>query len=283
MKKILLSLLVLMLTCQLTAQQYKEKKRSEAVAIGIRVGGTLPNYYYSENADLNALPFEDNILKRVSPMFGLQVEIPLLKGYMYVAPEASFTIRGDNRVFMSETWNDMVHYQAKVNYLEACLPISVAVPVTSWLKPYVFAAPSFSLALPTVGPFISEFSQDALNSAFTEQHVAVDSSNMAAYDYGLTAGAGLRFTIDLSSFLMVVKLEGGYHMGFRNTYSALEIADQAQAVNVNAYNITWKRLNRGIEAAVTIAIPLDFHSGDDCFYWSEVENRKNKNRGMYGF
>ena len=72
-------------------------------------------------------------------------------------------------------------------------------------------------------------------------------------------------------------------MGFRNTYSSLEISDQAQAVNVNAYQIAWKRLNRGIEAAVTIAIPLVFHSSDDCFYWSEVEKRKNKNREMYGF
>lgn len=284
MKKILLSLLVLMLACQLTAQQKNERKRGEAVAIGIRVGGNLASYNYSGNDALNSLPF-DSLWYRVRPMLGLQVEIPLFGGIVYVAPEASFTVRGDSRLFESSTWNTQVRYQAKVNYLEARLPISVAIPVSSWFKPYVFAAPSFGVATSTsVGPFASEIAQYSFdNPQSLNDVVAVDSSNMAAYDYGLTAGAGLRFTIDLSSFLMVVKLEGGYHMGFRNTYSALEIADQAQAVNVNAYNITWKRLNRGIEAAVTIAIPLDFHSGDDCFYWSEVENRKNKNRGMYGF
>ena len=54
-------------------------------------------------------------------------------------------------------------------------------------------------------------------------------------------------------------------------------------MNVNAYNINGKRLNRGIEAAITVSIPLDFRSGDDCFYWSEIEKRKNKNRGFYGF
>ena len=274
----------MMLACQLTAQQKNERKRGEAVAIGIRVGGNLASYNYSGNDALNSLPF-DSLWYRVRPMLGLQVEIPLFGGIVYVAPEASFTVRGDSRLFESSTWNTQVRYQAKVNYLEARLPISVAIPVSSWFKPYVFAAPSFGVATSTsVGPFASEIAPYSFdNPQSLNDVVAVDSSNMAAYDYGLTAGAGLRFTIDLSSFLMVVKLEGGYHMGFRNTYSALEIADQAQAVNVNAYNITWKRLNRGIEAAVTIAIPLDFHSGDDCFYWSEVENRKNKNRGMYGF
>lgn len=284
MKKIILSLLVLMLACQLTAQQNNKKKRGDAVAIGIRVGGNLASYNYSGNDELNSLAF-DSLWYRVRPMVGLHVEIPLFGGIVYVAPEASFTNRGDSRLFNSNTWNTQVRYQAKVNYLEARLPISVAIPVTSWFKPYLFAAPSFGMATSTsVSIFESKISQYSFdNPQSLNNEVAVDSSNMAAYDYGLTAGAGLRFTIDLSSFLMVVKLEGGYHMGFRNTYSEQEIADQAQAVNVNAYNITWERLNRGIEAAITIAIPLDFRSGDDCFYWSEVEKRKNKNRGYYGF
>lgn len=285
MKKIILSLMVLMLACQLTAQQYNNKKRGEAVAVGIRVGGNLASYNYADNESLNALPF-DSLWYRVRPLFGLHVEIPLFGGIVYVAPEASFTNRGDSRLFESTTWNTQVRYQAKVNYLEARLPISIAIPVTSWFKPYVFAAPSFGMATSTsLGNIfeskISQYSFD--NPQSLNDEVAVDSSNMAAYDYGLTAGAGLRFTLNLSSFLMVVKLEGGYHMGFRNTYSAQEIADQAQAVNVNAYNITWERLNRGIEAAITIAIPLDFHSSNDCFYWSEVEKRKNKNRGYFGF
>lgn len=120
-------------------------------------------------------------------------------------------------------------------------------------------------------------------NSFPAQTVAVDSSNMAPYDYGVTAGAGLRFTLNLQAFKMVVKLEGGYHLGLRDTWSAQEHNDMAQAVNVNAYNIKGERLNRGIEAALTIAIPLDFHSSDDCFYWSEVEKRKNKNRGLFGF
>ena len=223
-------------------------------------------------------------MNRVRPVLGLNVEIPLFNGRMYVAPEVAFTGRGDSRLFHSDARDADVRYQAKVNYLEARLPISVAIPATSWLKPYVFAAPSFSLALDTVGPMISTIEQYSFDSPQSfNQKVAVDSSNMAPFDYGLTVGAGLRFLVDFKVFAMVVKVEGGYHMGLRDTYSEKEHTDQVQAVNVNAYNINGSRLNRGIEGSITIAIPLDFHSGDDCFYWSDMNKRKNSNRGLYGF
>lgn len=283
MKKTILFLLILALVGQMTAQQTNSKKRGEAVAIGIRVGGNLASYSYPGNEALNTLPF-DSLMNRVRPVLGLNVEIPLFNGMMYVAPEVAFTGRGDSRLFHSDTWNADVRYQAKVNYLEARLPISVAIPATSWFKPYVFAAPSFSLALDTVGPMISSIEQYSLDSPQSFNHqVAVDSSNMAPYDYGVTVGAGLRFLIDFNSFAMVVKLEGGYHLGLRDTYSEQEHLDQAQALNVNAYNINGNRLNRGIEASLTIAIPLDFHSSDDCFYWSDVQRKKNRSRGLFGF
>ena len=283
MKKIVLTLLVLVLACQMMAQQRKDEKRKEAIAIGIRAGANRPSYNYPDNPGLDTLGFAVFKDRIAAPVLGINVEFPLLGGHVYVAPEVALARRGDTRLFESTTLDTLVCYKARVNYLEARLPVSVAVPVTKWLKPYVFAAPSFSLALPTVGPFTSEITQYSLDQAKTlDQTVAVDSSNMAPYDFGVLLGGGLRFTIDFKSFLMVVKVEGGYHLGFLDTYSAQEHKDQAQAVNVNAYNINGKRLNRGIEGAITIAIPLSF-PGDDCFYWSDVVKKKNKNRGFYGF
>lgn len=283
MKKILLTLLVLSMVGYATAQQNDKNNRPEKVAVGIRIGGNLASYYYNENADLNALGY-DKFMNRVRPVMGLNVEIPLFKGRMYVAPEVSFTGRGDSRLFESATLDTLVCYQAKVNYLEARLPISIAFPITPNFKPYVFAAPLFGLALPTVGPFASEIKQYSLDKNKTlDNTVAVDSSNMAPYDYGVTVGAGLRYRINFSSFSLVLKVEGGYHLGLCDTYSEQEHLNQAQAPNANAYNIIGKRLNRGIEAALTIAIPLDFHSADDCFYWSDMEKRKNRGRGLFGF
>ena len=284
MKKTILFLLILALVGHMTAQQTSDKKRGEAVAIGVRLGGNLASYSYPNNEALNTLPY-DSLMNRVRPVLGLNVEIPLFNGRMYIAPEVAFTGRGDSRLFESSTYDTLVRYQARVNYLEARLPISVAIPATAWLKPYVFASPSFGMALDKLGSsslttsYIEQYSLDGV----LNDSVGVSTSNMAPYDYGLTLGAGLRFLIDFKAFAMVVKAEGGYHLGFRDTYSEKELNDQAQAVNVNAYNIVAPRLNRGIEGSITIAIPLSFHSGDDCFYWSDVHKRKNNNRGLYGF
>ena len=120
MKKTLLTILALMLAGVAVAQLHGNQKRGENVAIGIKVGGNLPSYFYTENSDLNALDY-DSLLTRVRPMLGIQVEIPMLGGVVYVAPEVLFTQRGDSRLFFNTPLDTLVRYQAKVNYLEARL------------------------------------------------------------------------------------------------------------------------------------------------------------------
>lgn len=276
MKKIFLTILMLTLAFGVSAQKHRDKQ-TEKVAIGIKVGANLAQYhYYPDPYELNDLGL-DSIGKRLNPMFGLSVEIPLLKGVVLVSPEVMFSVRGDSRLFRSSTADTLVRYQAKVNYLELRVPVAIAIPVTKSFKPYVFAAPSFSMALDTLGPFESAITQTNVGS------VGVSASNMAPYDYGIALGLGFRYRLDLTGFSMLLKLEGGYYCGMKDTFSEKEIIDQAQAINVNAYNIDSERKNRGFEAALTIAIPLDFHSADDCFYWSDVEKKKNKGRGLFGF
>ena len=282
MKKTLLTILVLALALGVSAQKRNEKQ-GEKIAIGIKVGGNLPQYhYYPDPYALNSLGF-DSIGKRLNPMFGLNVEIPLLNGVVLISPEVLFNVRGDSRVFNSSTWKTRVVYRAKVNYLEARLPIAVAIPVSKTFRPYLFAAPTFSLTLPSFGPFKSEIKQFTQDPQGFNYQVAVESSNMASYDYGVLLGVGFRFKLNFPGFSMLLKLEGGYYNGFRDTFTAKEASDQVGAQNVNAYNIDYIRQNRGFEAALTIAIPLDFHLADDCFYWSQVEKKKNKNRGAFGF
>ena len=263
MKKLFLILLAFALASPVMAQKNRPDKnnRAEAVAIGIKVGGNLAQYqYYPDLYEFNTQPF-GNLMSRLNPMFGLNVEIPVLRGVIYVNPEVLFDVRGDSRLYD----NDTKQFQVKVNYLEARVPVAVAVPISEGFKPYVFVAPSFSWALPTIGPFES------------------DTSNMAHIDYGLILGAGLRFKFNLPGFSMLLKLEGGYYSGLYDTFKGIDHSEQVPSLDPKAFNIDYSRQNRGFEAALTIAIPLDFHSPDDCFYWAEVEKQKNKKRGMFGF
>ena len=105
---------------------------------------------------------------------------------------------------------------------------------------------------------------------------------MAQYDFGALAGAGLRFTMTFPRFSLVVKMEAGYYLGFNDTYSEAEHNDQAPAINVNAYNINGVRNNRGLEAAITVALPLKFAPGDACSHWSKgvYPSSKNYNHGF---
>lgn len=269
MKKTLLILLMLSMAVVATAQTPRNSKnRGEAVAIGIRGGAILSSFVYPEAPALDTLRF-DVLGSRIHPVLGVNVEFPLMNGLFYIAPEIDLAERGDRRVYHSDLWNTDVKYKVKVNYLEARLPMSVAVPVNSWLKVYFFAAPSFGLTLPTVGPLTSEISLLSTdNPQSINNTVAIDSSNMAPYDVGMMSGAGLRFTFTFSRFSLVLKTEVGYYRGRKDTYSLDEHYDQAPAVNVNAYNISGSRNNRGLEAAITIALPLKFAPGDACSRWS---------------
>lgn len=278
MRKLFFILLVFALVGPATAQKYRaDKKDRDVVAVGIKGGVNLAQFQYDQDLlELNKQEF-DGYKSRLNPMFGLSVEIPMLKGVVFVSPEVLFDVRGDSRMYESST----MRFQAKVNYLEARLPIAIALPVSNSFKPYVFAAPSFGYRLPSFGSFESKFWKSPVNS--DTDGVAIDTTNMAAYDYGVLLGAGLRFKFRLPGFAILLKVEGGYYYGLCNTFSKTWTSNQLPTQDPTAFDIEFNRLNRGFEAAITIAVPLDFHSQDDCFYWSEIEKKKNKSRGYFGF
>ena len=237
----------------------------------------MASYAYLGDPEKEGLDY-DSLLYRIRPVFGLTVEIPVGK-YLYVAPEVLLAGRGDARLFESTVWQAPVRYQAKVNYLELCVPVSLAIPVNKVVHPYIFAAPSIGLTLPMGS--ISQYALDKPQSF--NQSVAIDSSNMALYDFGVMAGAGVRFNVDFSTFSLVFKLDAGYYYGFHDTYSPMEHNDQAPAANVSAYNIRGARLNRGIACRFGVVLPLKFLPGDACSNWSDdvyPVRRKGRPRGF---
>lgn len=272
MKKLLVGILV-MLSVTMVAQQ--KRSTHQAIALGIKGGVNLSFFKYFGDPDKNALPF-DSFQHRLRPLLGVSAEIPL-GDYFFMAPEVMLTGRGDARLFESATWNALMRYQAKTYYLEARLPMAFCYSVTPKLRPYVFAAPVFGLTMP-MGSIAQRFPGNPQNT----HSVAIDSSNMATYDVGVMTGAGVRFMIDFDRFSLAIKVEAGYHFGMLDTYSWTEHHDQAPAVNVNAYNVKGKRRNRGLEASVTVALPLRFLPGDACSSFSS-KNRTRHRLGSYGF
>lgn len=264
MKKILLYIALFCCCCSLYAQRRSAPNAApKAIGIGVVGGTNLASFSYFGDREKQGLDF-DSLFYRIKPLAGLTVEIPL-GDYFYIAPEVIWAGRGDSRLFQSAIWNDsQVRYQAKTYYLELQVPISLVIPASYSFQPYVFVAPGFGLTLPMGG--ITQYSFDKPQSF--NHSVAIDSSNMALYDASVMAGAGMRFNVDFSTFYLAIKLEAGYHYGFLDTYSPMEHNDMASAVNVNAYNVKGKRLNRGWEMRLSVVLPLKFPPGDACSNWS---------------
>ncbi len=264
MKKAFLFIVLFCCCCSLVAQHRTGPKFApKSVGVGLVVGGNLASFAYHGDSNKQSLGF-DSLLYRIRPIAGVAVEIPL-GNYFYVAPEVLWSGRGDARLFESAIWNNnQVRYLAKTYYLEMQVPMSLVIPASKTVQPYVFVAPGFGLTLPMGGII-----QQSLDKPHSFSHsVAIDSSNMALYDASLMAGAGMRFNLDFSTFYLAIKLEAGYHYGFLDTYSPMEHNDMATAVNVNAYNVKGKRLNRGWEMRLSVVLPLKFPPGDACSGWS---------------
>jgi len=261
MKKAVLIIAVLMCAVAGMAQRshFSGRGRQETVAVGLRVGGNLSRFAYPDDGRLENLPLDSVVFNRIRPLVGLSVEVPIA-GVVYVAPELTWVGRGDSRLFESSVWDTLVRYQAKTNYLELRLPVSLAIPVSRRVKPYVFAAPTVGLVLP-----LGSIQQSVLDSVPMVHTVSIDTNNMALYDAGVVLGAGLRYIQHFEAFSLVFKAEVGWYRGMRDTYSPKEHLDQSQASNVSAYNINGKRKNRGFEASITVALPLRFYP-DACTF-----------------
>ena len=259
----------------------------QSVGIGLKGGVNMPEYHYSSN-DLNTLGRDPELLHRIRPMGGIQVEIPVGE-LLYVSPELMFVSRGDLRNFHNIPTDTDLTYLAVVNYLDLRIPVGYVFPVTSFFQPYVFAGPDFGM----VFPYIKTKKLDLnLAGAFTQtgtEPVEVNKSNMAPFDVAAIGGVGFRFNINFGSFGLVTKLEAAYSYGFLNTFSKKEMESQVPAANLGTGGTHYslgKRYNRGLEATLSIVLPLDFKiergNGDACSNWSK-DVYPTRSKGHRGF
>lgn len=256
----------------------------QAVGIGLKGGVSKPEYHYSSN-DLNALA-KDSLNLRFTG--GIQVEIPVGE-LLYVAPELMFVSRGDYRNFHNiPTGLDMI-YRANVRYFDLRIPVGYVFPVTNFFQPYAFVGPDFGWVLPN-DINIKKFNSLAGFIIQTGSgSVDVNKSNMAPFDVAAFGGLGFRFNLNFGAFAMVAKLEAAYSFGFLNTFSEAEMNSEVPAANLGTGGTHYslgKRYNRGLEATLSIVLPLSFKiekgGGDACSNWSK-EVYPSRSKGHHGF
>ena len=255
-----------------TAQMSQYNNKKEAIAIGIKGGLSIPQMWYAGNEPLSRLDQKMNF----TPTGGLFAEIPV-SSVLIIAPEAMYVQRGTD-IEYEHISGTMVHYTMNVSYADLRLPFEFRWPIKPYIQPYLVVGAEAGMRL-----FGQIHIQRTVHVEMDET-IDVGDANMGLINAGAFAGVGLRSRFNIGALGMVVKLSASYHQGILDTYSAMEKEGTADPVNVNAYQITGSRLPRGIEATLSIAIPLERRPDDACASFSKSRTWiKHSRRTMYGY
>ena len=84
----------------------------------------------------------------------------------------------------------------------------------------------------------------------------ISKKNLAATDFSLFLGGGLRFKVPFSPYYaMDLMVEGGYNLGFLNTHADYEMNNSTSIANSVDFKAEGTRLNRGPELFLRIGFP----------------------------
>lgn len=174
--------------------------------------------------------------------------------------------------------------QLNANYQE----VNVQVPFTyyfgqanSSLRPYVFAAPRFSL--PLSGIILWQKTR-ILGYGTEDQHldendwtldtVAMNAQNSRQWNIGLVLGVGLRYKINIGNYYLIAKADISGHAAAINSFSQDEIHGEVENVIGAGYidpYLLGMRFNTDATVKVTLMFPLKKQLKGACMRWGEYD------------
>lgn len=274
MKKYLIVILVFMgFSLASVAQMSQNKPMDKTVSLGIKGGVNLPRMLYFKNPALMQLPQSFFF----TPTGGLFLDIPITSAFS-LSPELVYVRRGTDMKYVHIPSSAQVHYSIATSYVDLRLPLEVGWPLRPYFEPFVTVGVEAGMCL------FGQIHIDRTAPIALDETMAADSANMSMIHAGAFAGVGVRSKIAIGVQDILLKFNVSVHQGFLDSYSPFEKEGTAQAVNVNAYQITGWRLPQGLEVSLGIAIPLKRRLEDACAAFSKDRYRRHSNHGhLFGY
>lgn len=270
MKRLLVIMVITLLLPRIGFSQVGNRN-TESVSIGVKGGLAMPGMAYSEK-HLSELTQE----LYMAPMCGLYVDVPL-GGIVSIAPEVMFAQRGVSMNYQHYSGAD-VNYSIHSKYADLRVPVLARLKLADAFQPYVFGGAEAGYLLG------GQIHIDRSAPVAMDETIDIGKANMAAIHVGAYAGLGVRSDIDCGFVTLSVRLEASYHRGFVDSYSEMEHAETAMPININAYNVSGKRMPKGLELCLGIGLPLRFDNSDDaCSTFTNRYRPKHRKGVMYGF
>ena len=253
-------------------QMSSNKPVDKTVSLGLKGGINIPRMLYYNNDALSQLSQSYNI----TPTGGLFVDIPLGESWV-LAPEAMYVQRGTDMSYEHRT-GAQVHYTMSASYADVRLPLELRWPVKKYFQPYLVVGAEGGMRL------FGQIHMDRTDPIALDETVDVGDANLALIHAGAMAGVGVRSQVNIGAREILLKLSVTAHQGLLDSYAEGEKAGTSTPVNVNAYQITGYRLPQGLEACLSIGIPLKAKMDDACATFAKDRYRRHSNkRHLFGF
>ena len=253
-------------------QMSRNNSDDKAVSLGLKGGINIPRMLYFQNEALSQLPQAFTI----TPTGGLFIDIPIGEILVF-SPEDMYVQRGTDMTYEHRT-GAQVHYTMSASYADLRLPFEFRVPISNYFQPYLVLGAEGGMRL------FGKIHMDRTDPIAMDQTIDVGDSNLALIHAGAFAGLGVRSKVNIGASYIWLKLSVTAHQGFLDSYAQGEKDGTSTPLNVNAYQITGYRLPQGLEACLSVAIPLKAAEDDACATFAKDRYRRHHNRGsLFGF
>ena len=247
MKRIIFTLYVLastLLSIQLKAQDTINIPKEKDLIVGVRTGISIFDMHYS-SYDMSIYDHKNGVREQ----FGAFVEYPDLWQNLSVRFSMLYFTRGVNLNRYK------INYSLRSHYLDFRFPISYTFLSDKKYQPYIVFAPNINFAL---GGKIQ------YNYEYTYYQTKLSKANFRPIDISLFLGAGVKTPIQIENKTIYVGGELGYNIGLCNTYSEMELNNQAHSINYPIYDVNGTRKNRGFEITLSVGwvIPNNIKASD---------------------
>lgn len=241
----------------LTAQVVNDK-----AFFGIKVGANFPRLYYSDK-NLKELPHD----MMVGPTVGLFYEFRLYRT-VSMAVEFDYQQRGGATSYVYENKYN-VNYKLQAHYASLRLPFIWYIIGNKDFSPYLYVAPDFSYAF---GGTIS-LTQPGL--PISDVSVGISDANINRFNFSLIGGLGVRKNVNLTNWILVLKVDAALAYGFINTFASSETNETATSTNIHAYNSQGERRSVGLE--INLSLGFDKIGATHAKHSKHSNHSKNSN------
>lgn len=214
------------------------------ILIGSHTGLSIYNMRYSSD-DMTVFDHH----KLIGGHFGIFAQYDYLWKGLSLRFDMSYATRG---VKLSQ--ND-INYSFRSHYFDMRFPVLYTFMREQNIQPYVIFAPNINFATGGKIQYIDDKSYKT----------KISKASIRPIDFSIFIGAGIRTPVYIKNQKFYVGGELGYNIGLCNTFSKMELNNNANAINLPKYKVEGTRKNGGFELSAMIAwvIPHNKNGNSD--------------------